>query len=742
MVYYVKQAMERFPMRRPIPSGSLLNKNLKQLDTDPKQPADPPLEPNPDYEKKLKLAAHLHSQGVNPLRWQEAEPATHEAQRRYRATGQVPEEMFVANDRLYRRTPAIAATRAQGQDALDVYLGAVPKKVAELVPVDEVPLRHPLGNRPEKLPDGAAALDRYRRYAALGIDPDSGHDGDAIPPHLQDGLKRAVTDAAGRERPLGIPGVYRNPDDGFFCLAHSGTEERVAVKELRRRLATEKMARTANAEPIAANDNDPEIDEEVAQFYWRERAGQSETRDGNGAKDSPTKSSGNPTQAAVETRARLEELIQAIKQHQKGVTLSSRQAKLLGIVDRSFAQHRLEIDLAAVDTARLRRIMNLQEDSEEEQEAPLSTEEEKIAANAVTRAAAMGSIAEAAHLGRSSMIPARTITTLAADAVKGTVAGAIALPAAVAGLLVAMTKPAGPEHEVIWEALTEAQRIAGKPEFPESTDQGEEVGGAPLSATNDNQPDPANDNNPSRGPNLTATTAATVAAERLGEGIEEPSFTPPEKFDPDSQDMRDFQEDFAYAILQGQLPEIRLNGKLITARNPYGSRGRPIVQQLDEKTAVAVERALERCKGVANVQRLGGGAKDPQFHIGDLDAKGSQNSVRLDLTLGFSHGKYKCFYHINSIDMTKSGRPTLRENRAVERMRSNISKIVERLAEAKDRGLPHANEIGESGYAFDSVRKPSTDDADVNEVIRDFMETVFSCARITRECRRTYPQKG
>lgn len=263
-------------MRRPIPSVSLLSKNLNRPKTGQETSVEPPPEPDPDYEKKLNLASHLHSQGVNPLRWQEADPAPHEAQRRYRETGQVPEEMFVANDRLYRRTPAIAATRVQGQDALDVYLGAAPKPVAELVPVGEVPLRHPLGNRPDRLPDGDAALDRYRRYAALGIDPDSGHDGDAIPHHLQDGLKRAVTDAAGRERPLGIPGVYRNPDDGFFYLAHSGTEERAAVKELRRRLATEKMARMGGAEPIAANDNDPEIDEEVAQFYWREGEGKAD----------------------------------------------------------------------------------------------------------------------------------------------------------------------------------------------------------------------------------------------------------------------------------------------------------------------------------------------------------------------------------------------------------------------------------------------------------------------------------
>jgi len=146
----------------------MLNKNLNPTKMDQPASDNPHIGADPDYEKKLKLATLLHDQGINPVRWPQAEPAPHEAQRRYRETRQVPDEMFVVEGRLYRRDPAIAATRAQGQDALDVYLGATPKPVAELVPVAEVPLRHPLG----------------------------------------------------------IPGVYRNPDDGFFYLAHSGTEER------------------------------------------------------------------------------------------------------------------------------------------------------------------------------------------------------------------------------------------------------------------------------------------------------------------------------------------------------------------------------------------------------------------------------------------------------------------------------------------------------------------------------------
>lgn len=223
-----------------------------------------------DYEEKLKLAALLHDQGINPELWQEAEPAPWTAQKRFRETGEAPEDMFVAQGRLYRKSPAIAASRTQGAASLDAFLGEAPKPITDLVPVEKVQLRHPLGNKPDNLPAGDTALERYRRYAKLGVDPDHAYEGDAIPHHLQDGLKRAVIAEDGSEIPLGIPGVYRNPDDDMFYLAHFGTEERDAVKDLRRRLGMEKVERNNSADPIAANDNDSDIDEAVAQFYLRE----------------------------------------------------------------------------------------------------------------------------------------------------------------------------------------------------------------------------------------------------------------------------------------------------------------------------------------------------------------------------------------------------------------------------------------------------------------------------------------
>jgi hypothetical protein len=729
-------------MLRPIPSVS--NGNIGK-NTQPEV-----LEINrkrdSDYEEKLKLAALLHDQGVNPELWQEAEPAPWAEQKRFRETGEAPEEMFVAQGRLYRKSPAIAASRTQGAASLNAFLGETPKPITDLVPVEKVQLRHPLGNKPDNPPAGDAALDRYRRYANLGVDPDQAHEGDAIPHHLQDGLKRAVTAADGSEIPLGIPGIYRNPDDGMFYLAHSGTEERDAVKDLRRRLALEKAQRTNSADPIAANDNDPEINEAVAQFYLRGLEEPQEKVDSDSASEIRSKSIEKSNQAATETKARLEELIQAIELHQKEASLTSRQAKLLDIVEQSFSSLRIEINLETVNTERLRRIMNLQPSSADRQEELLSTTEKNLAASAATQVAAMGSIAETAHLGRGSMMPARTLAALATEAVKGAAASAITLPVAVAGILVALTKPASSPNETTWEALNIAQEIAGRPELSDPDKDGaEEVDGNPRNSANDNQPDPANDNDPSRGPNLTVTTAATVAAGLSTmddqQWASQTGFAPSEKFDPNSQDMRDFQEDFAHAILQGQLPEIWLDGKLLTAPNPGGMLGGPLTRELDKRAAEAVATALDQCRGISNVRQAGGRPNKKQFRIKDIEAKGNKNSVSLDISFTFDHGAFKCMYHLNSVDPNAKGLPNSRESGALNRMQENIEK-VHKLAGSINKNFAHAKALVESGYAYDWIRKSKAEiDSEINETIADFMKNVFSCSRIVRECWRTQPMK-
>lgn len=96
-------------MRRPIPR-LILQKYGNNISTEQSGNIS---QASLDYADKLKLATSLHEQGVDPIRWQEAEPAPYAAQRLYRETRQAPEDMFVAQDRLYRRSPAIAATPDQ-----------------------------------------------------------------------------------------------------------------------------------------------------------------------------------------------------------------------------------------------------------------------------------------------------------------------------------------------------------------------------------------------------------------------------------------------------------------------------------------------------------------------------------------------------------------------------------------------------------------------------------------------------
>lgn len=389
--------------------------------------------------------------------------------------------------------------------------------------------------------------------------------------------------------------------------------------------------------------------------------------------------------------------------------------------------------------------MNLQPSTADKQEELLSTTEKDLAARAATQAATMGSVAEAAQLGRSSMMPARTLAVLATEAVKGAAASAITLPVAVAGILVALTKPASSPNETTWEALNIAQEIAGRPEFSDpGRDGDEEADENPRNSANDNQPDPANDNDPSHGPNLTATAVATVATGLSAmddQWASQTGFAPSEKFDPNSQDMRDFQEDFAHAILQGQLPEIWLDGKLLTAPNPGGMLGGPFTRKLDKRAAEVVATALDQCRGISNVQQVGGRPNEKQFRIKDIEEKGNKNSVSLDTSFIFDHGDFKCMYHLNSVDPNAKGLPNSRESGALTRMQENIEKI-HKLAGSINKNFAHAKTLIEAGYAYDWIRKSMAEsDEEINEIIADFMKNVFSCSRIVRECWRTQPMK-
>ncbi|MBK8160826.1 MAG: hypothetical protein IPK59_19375 [Rhodospirillaceae bacterium] len=362
---------------------------------------------------------------------------------------------------------------------------------------------------------------------------------------------------------------------------------------------------------------------------------------------------------------------------------------------------------------------------------------------------ALPALGGAGELFAGARAAAATVTALLSDAAIGaTAAGSAAFAGLVGGFLALMTSPTQTQEQEDAELQRVAEQVAlSKPKPAEipTIKNPDSLRGSTIPPVNDNQPDPANDNDPSRGPGITAGMVASVATAGLLAGDERelenaPQLPEPKAFNPTSEDLRDLQNDFAHAVLQGQLPQIWINGEEITAYNPHGSRGRPAVQELDKRAAEAVQKALEGCRDVQLVKLKGGAeARNPQYHIGDFDSPGNLNSVRPDFTFGFKHGDFECLYHLNTVDIKATGQPTLRETNAESRIYQNTEKIVRNLAAALTRGMANAD-AGKAGYAYDYLRKPMTNDAnEINEIIEDFMLNVFSCSRITRECRRTNP---
>lgn len=119
--------------------------------------------PRQDYADRLKLARHLHDQGINPLKWTRADPATFAEQEAFRRTGQKPRaDQFEVDGRLYDWSPEIAASAAQGHAAFQNYLKDIGDPDTKAVPalesyveIDKVSLQHPMGQAAKF--DGKAA---------------------------------------------------------------------------------------------------------------------------------------------------------------------------------------------------------------------------------------------------------------------------------------------------------------------------------------------------------------------------------------------------------------------------------------------------------------------------------------------------------------------------------------------------------------------------------------------------------
>ena len=331
-------------MLRPIPSKSAAILAKQREETQP-------LESNEtvsENAEKLKLATALHAQGINPERWTEARPAGWATQKAFRETGRKPDaQHFEVDGRLYKTDPRVAATQAQGQDAIDVYLGAAPKPVEQLVDIAKVPLKYPFGRPHEARDDRPDAHALNLHYARVGVDPGSAHNGDPLPMASQPKLQQATRAPDGSEIPLGIPGIYRGYDDGYFYAANEGTVESPDVQALRRKLAAEKATARGDVTLMVANDNDPEIDEAVARSY---------------AKQAPTTpaaesvAAGNTlAQQSAEAAGRLPQLISAIGKLQTGESLTADDSDLLARTEAAFAKAGIPIDLKKVDVENLKR---------------------------------------------------------------------------------------------------------------------------------------------------------------------------------------------------------------------------------------------------------------------------------------------------------------------------------------------------------------------------------------------------
>ena len=264
--------MGGFIVLRPIPSkiaANLTKKNEELQLLDGEAAAT-------ENAEKLKLATSLHTQGISPERWTEAQPAGWAVQKAFQDTGRKPDEQhFEVNERLYKSGLHVAANQAQGQDAIDVYLGAAPKPVDQLIDITKVPLKYPFGRPHEARDDRPDAHALNLHYARMGVDPASAHNGDPLPMDQQPKLQQATRAPDGTEIPLGIPGIYRGYDDGFFYAANEGTKESTEVQALRRKLAEEKATTQGDAAAMVANDNDPEIDEAVARSYQQKNPSES-----------------------------------------------------------------------------------------------------------------------------------------------------------------------------------------------------------------------------------------------------------------------------------------------------------------------------------------------------------------------------------------------------------------------------------------------------------------------------------
>jgi hypothetical protein len=332
--------------------------------------------PTQNYADRLKLARHLHDQGINPLNWTRAQPAPFAEQEAFRRTRQKPRaDQFEVGGRLYDWSPEVAASAAQGRAAFQNYLKDIgdpeTKETSPLesyVEIDKVPLQHPLG-RPARFASMAADQSVLQALIRAGIDPRRAHLGDPLPMPMQEKLNRALAPDLGGgtaaassiddgSQPEAGDLLYRNAD-GWIYARNLATREPEDVQRIRARHA-EKRA----ADPAApVNDNDEVA--EIVQYYAPDLHRVPGTDAENDAPHSepPRVDEQRFNERAAEKLAAiagdLPDIVAAVEKAKAGQELSQAEQDALAGLRQKFSAIDLDLDPAQVDLVQLRSVATL-----------------------------------------------------------------------------------------------------------------------------------------------------------------------------------------------------------------------------------------------------------------------------------------------------------------------------------------------------------------------------------------------
>jgi hypothetical protein len=292
-------------------------------------------------QEKAKLAEHLHTQGVNPVRWTEAHPAPQSDQATYQATGLKPKDnQFDVGGKLYDWSPAATATPEQAKAIANAYITertgkddavVTAPKIEELVDITKVPLKHPLGTPHTERPanDMSVAEERaalIRHYAQSGVDPDKAHLGDPVDMKRQEQLKAQIemTFPGDKSEISGLPGFYQGFDDGWIYKTNEYTRAENAV---------------AAEEKAVANDNATQ--HSIAQHY--PRSGESDagpTDTSNIEKNLDEKAASDLTAAA----SRVDGIVNAVEHVQSDSQLTEADKASLELARAAFMEVGLTFD--------------------------------------------------------------------------------------------------------------------------------------------------------------------------------------------------------------------------------------------------------------------------------------------------------------------------------------------------------------------------------------------------------------